>query len=213
MPKSKFAKLIGPRITRQEIAAGRLQFLFPTLCLGFAGLLIIASIFLPYWQMEVQPSEASQTARVSVYLNHLEGPVTQIDRLSEEIGIRPLTEAAELERSLSVAVVVVIALLVIAAVYIHNQYAALLSLPAVVFPVVFLLDLYYWLRQLGTEIPSASNGLIVPRLSGTAQVGSHTIVTSLGSGFLLATVASILIVLGLLLHRRAYRPLVQAINS
>ncbi|MBZ0112011.1 MAG: cytochrome C [Thermoanaerobaculia bacterium] len=215
MTKDRLEKLIGPRITRQEIAAGRMQFIFPTLCLGLAGLLMIASIFLPYWHMELQAPQYPSGLHVQAFLNHLEGDVAEIDGLNHYIGMRPLGEAAELERSLSVAAVVVIALLVIAAVYIHNQYAALLSLPAVLFPAIFLLDLYYWMRHFGTNLDPAaplSSAIkpFVPPILGLGKVGQFATVASAGSGLILASLASLIILLGLFLHRRAYRPLVEA---
>ena len=67
----------------------------------------------------------------------------------EHLGTQPLAgderelEGAELERSLSVAAVAVIALLLGAAVFVHNRWAALLALPALLFPAVFLGDNVY----------------------------------------------------------------------
>ncbi len=211
MKQERIEELIGPRVTRQEIAAGRLQFLLPTLFLGTAGLLLIVSIFLPYWRMELRADTLPEPLQVQTYLHQIDGDVAAIDALNQELGMRPLAEAAELERSLSVAVVVVIALLVVAAVYIHNQYAALLSLPAVLFPAIFLLDLYSWLRHFGTTVePESAIEPFAPPLLGAAEVGPFTTIASTGPGLLLAILASLSVIFGLWLHRRAYRPLIEA---
>jgi len=144
--------------------------------------------------------------------------VEEIDRLNHYIGMRPLGEAAQLERSLSAVVIVVLSLLVIAAIYVHNQYAALLSLPAMLFPAFFLGDLYYWLRTFGTHLdPHAplSQALkpFVPPIWGEGRVGQFRTVAAVDSGFYLACLAALLILIGLYFHRRAYKPLVDAMQE
>lgn len=211
---SRMERLIGPRVSRRELARRRTRFLLPTLFLGSAGLLLVISIFLPYWRMELQAPQYPQGLEVQAYLNHLEGDVAEIDGLNHYIGMRPLAEAAQLERSMSVAAVAVIALLAVAAIYVHNQYAALLALPAAFFPAIFLADLYYWLRDFGTNLDpraplSSSIDPFVPPVLGTGRVGQFATVAQPGSGLILAAVASLLILAGLWFHRRAYKPLVE----
>lgn len=215
MTKEKLERLIGPRVTPREMAEGRMQFLLPTLFLGLAGLLLVISIFLPYWKMTLLAPQYPGGLEVQAYLSHLEGDVREIDGLNHYIGMRPLGEAAQLERSLSIAAVTVIALLALAAVYIHNQYAAYLALPAMLFPVGFLLDLYYWMRNFGRNLDpraplSSSIEPFVPPILGEGVVGQFKTVAEPGSGLILASVASLLILVGLYFHRRAYKPLVEA---
>ena len=129
--------------------------------------------------------------------------------------MRKLGEAAELERSLSLAAVAVIALLVLAAIYIHNHYAALLALPALLFPVMFLGDLHFWMRNFGTHLDphaplSSAIKPFVPPVLGKGMVGQFATVAMPDGGLWLAFAASLLILIGLYLHRRAYKPLVDA---
>src|SRR6185503_5658510 len=133
----------------------------------------------------------------------------EIDGLNHYIGMRPLGEAAKLERSLSIAALLVIALLVVAAIYIHNRWAALL------FPAVFLADLHYWLRHFGTNLDpgaplSSSVDPFVPPVLGRGVVGQFATVATPGIGLVLAAIASVAILVGLWLHRRAYKPLEEA---
>ncbi|MEZ4614011.1 MAG: hypothetical protein R2867_00655 [Caldilineaceae bacterium] len=89
---------------------------------------------------------------VIAFVNHLDGDVQEIDGLNHYIGMRPLDEAATFERTVSIYGIVVLALLIVAALYIHNRWAALLSLPAVLMPAIFLLDLQYWLANFGQNL-------------------------------------------------------------
>jgi hypothetical protein len=215
MTKEKLERLIGPRISPREMAEGRMQFLVPTLLLGLAGLLLVASIFLPYWRMTLLAPQYPGGLKVEAFLSHLEGDVREIDGLNHYIGMRPLGEAAQLERELSIAAVAVIALLALAAVYIHNQWAALLSLPAMLFPFGFLGDLYFWMRNFGQNLDpkaplSSSIEPFVPPILGEGVVGQFRTVAEAGPGLILAAVASVLILVGLYFHRRAYKPLVES---
>ena len=211
----RLERILGPRVSSQELAARRLHFLLPTLALGLAALLLVVSIFLPYWKMTLLAPQYPGGLTVEAYLNRVEGDVREIDGLNHYIGMRPLGEAAQLERELSIAAVAVIALLVAAAIYIHNRYAALLALPALLFPAGFLGDMYYWLRNFGTNLDptaplSSSVKPFVPPVLGRGVVGQFATVASPGTGLVLAFVASALILVGLWLHRRAYKPLVEA---
>jgi copper chaperone NosL len=153
--------------------------------------------------------------QVEAYLDHLQGDVREIDGLNHYIGMRPLGEAAAMERSMSIAAVTVIALLVVAAIYIHNRWAALLALPALLFPAIFLADMYYWLHRFGTHLDptaplSSSIEPFVPPVLGRGTVGQFATVALPGPGLLAAAAASAVILVGLWLHRRAYKPLVEA---
>jgi hypothetical protein len=212
-PKTLLAKAFGPRVSAEPMAERRVQYLLPTLALGVAALLLVASIFLPYWRMTLLAPQYPGGLRVEAYLNHLEGDVREIDGLNHYIGMRPLGEAAKLERSMSIAALAVIALLVVAAIYIHNRWAALLTLPALLFPAVFLADMHYWLRHFGTNLDpgaplSSSIAPFVPPLLGRGVVGHFSTIASPGGGLVLAALGSLAILVGLWLHRRAYKPLV-----
>ena len=207
--------LIGPRVSLGQLERGRSRFLLPTVLLGLAVVFFLVSAFLPYWNMRLNAPQYPKGLFVHAYLNHLEGDVREIDGLNHYIGMRPLGEAAQLERSLSIVALSVIALLLVGAVYIHTQWAALVSLPALLFPAFFLGDMYYWMRDFGTNLDpkaplSSSIKPFVPPILGEGFVGQFSTVATPGIGLILATIASLLVLVGLYFHRRAYKPLVDA---
>ncbi len=213
--RARLEKLFGPRVPPAELARRRADFLKPTLLLAAAATLLVASIFLPYWRLVLEAPQYPGGLEVRAYLNRLEGDVREIDGLNHYIGMRPLDEAAQLERSLSLAAVAAIALLVLGAIWIHNRKAAWLALPALLYPAIFLADLQYWLRDFGTNLDpraplSSAIKPFVPPVLGRGTVGQFATVAYPDSGLILAAVASLLILAGLYLHRRAYRPLVEA---
>ncbi len=211
---TELEKLIGPRPPQELLARERLRFLLPTVFLGLAVFCLLVSIFFPYWRITLLAPQYPGGLQAQVYINRVTGDVREIDGLNHYIGMRPLEEAAQLERSLSVYMVAVLSLLIIAAIYVHNRLAAVLTLPALLYPVIFLADLYYWLRNFGMNLdPNAPlrNAVkpFVPPLIGEGRVGQFRTVAELGSGFYLAALASFLILVGLYFHRRAYKPLVE----
>ena len=100
----------------EQMAERRLRFRLPTLLLGAAGFLLVVSIFVPYWRLVLNAPQYPGGLEVTAYLNRLDGDVEEIDGLNHYIGMRPLGEAAQLERSLSIAALTVIALLLVGAV-------------------------------------------------------------------------------------------------
>jgi hypothetical protein len=207
--------IVGPRAPEEAKDEKRLDYMLPSILLGLAALCLILSIFLPYWNMTLEAPQYPNGLHVRTYVNRLEGDVQEIDGLNHYIGMRPLEEAARLERSLSIALIAATALLVIAAIFIHSRWAALLALPAVVYPFVFIIDMYYWLRNFGQNLdPTAalSNYIepFVPTVLGEGLIGQFRTVATLGPGFYLAFLASILILVGLYFQRKAYKPLVDA---
>jgi hypothetical protein len=218
MAADKFEQIIGPRAPAEEFAAHRMRYLWPTLCLAGAAILVIISIFLPYWSLVLHAPQYPKGLVVNAYVNHLEGDVREIDGLNHYIGMRPLGEAAQLEKSISIFAIGALGLLVLAAVFIHSPWSALLTLPAVLLPAVFLADLYFWLSNFGQNLdPRAalSNAVapFTPTILGEGVIGQFRTVAYADFGLLLATGASILILAGLYLQRRAYKPLLEARNE
>jgi copper chaperone NosL len=192
-----------------------LDYLLPTVFLGLAALCLFISIFQPYWNMELEAPQYPKGLHVQAYVNRLEGDVAEIDGLNHYIGMRPLGEAAQLERSLSYVLIGVTALLVVGAIFIHTKWAALLALPALLFPAFFLTDIYLWMRNFGQNLdPTAalSNTIepFTPPVLGVGLIGQFRTIASVDSGFYLACLASVLVLIGLYFHRRAYKPLVEA---
>jgi hypothetical protein len=152
---------------------------------------------------------------VDVYINQLEGDINEVDALNHYLGMPKLDEGGRFERSISMIALITIGLLLIGAVFIHNQWAALLALPVIAFPFIFLADMYLILYRYGHSIDpeSALGGAIdpfTPKIIGEGSIGQFSTVASLEAGFYLAFAAAIVVLIGLWLHRAAYRPLVEA---
>jgi copper chaperone NosL len=204
-------KIVGPRVPATELEKDQLRYLLPTLFLGLAALSLLVSIFQPYWRMTLLAPQYPGGLTVSAYVNRLEGDVAEIDGLNHYIGMRPLGEAAQLERSISILAISVISLLVLAAIIVHSRWAAVLALPALVYPAIFLGSMYYWMYTFGQNLdPRAPLNIepFVPPIIGVGVVGQFRTVATLDSGLYLALLASFLILVGLFFHRRAYKPLV-----
>lgn len=190
------------------------RFVVPAVLLAGAAILLLASVFQPYWKLTMEAPQYPQGLTVRAYLNRLEGDVREIDGLNHYIGMRPLGEAAQFEKSASVIAVSAIALLVFAAVFVHDVRALWLSLPALAFPLLFLADLAWWLRSFGTNLdPTAplSSAIepFVPPVLGRGEVGQFATIAAPAVGLWMAILASAVILTGLYLQRRAYKPLTE----
>jgi len=215
LTRSFIDRIIGPRVLPEEHAGHSVRYGIPGALLLTARVLLLVSLFLPYWNMELHAPQYPDNLQLTAYLNHLAGDVVEIDGLNHYIGMRPLEEAASLERSIGVYILILFVVLLELASFIHSRWAVVLVLPVLFFPAVFLLDLYLWMRYFGMNLdPDAplSNSIepFVPPILGTGMIGQFKTVATPGIGLILATTASVVIIAALFFHRRAYRPLVKA---
>jgi copper chaperone NosL len=204
--------LIGPRVPESELRAHRLRYLTPTLFLMVARVLLLVSIFLPYWHMELEAPQYPNGLYLTAYVNHLTGDVREIDGLNHYIGMRPLGEAAAFERTASVWMIMAMFLLVEGAAFIHSRWALLLALPAITFPIGFVADLAYWMRTFGLNLNpdaplSASVKPFVPTILGEGGIGQFKTYADFGTGYWCAVACAAVTIVGFYFHRRAYRPL------
>lgn len=218
MMTKRWQEIVGPRTPPEELSKDTLRYLLPSVFLALAAFCLIVSIFQPYWRMKLLAPQYPGGLEVQVYVNRMTGDVAEIDGLNHYIGMRPLGEAAQLERSLSIYAISGLSLLIVSAIWIHTKYAALLALPALLYPAIFLGDMYFWMRNFGLNLdPNAAlSGAIdpfVPPILGEGLVGQFKTVASVDSGFYLALLSSALILVGLYFHRRAYKPLVERENG
>lgn len=208
-------KLVGPRVPLEELSKHGLRYRLPAMILSLARIAILVSLFLPYWKMTLEAPQYPEGLHVSAYVNRLTGDVAEIDGLNHYIGMRPLNEAAQLERSLSVAMIIALILMVEGAAHIHSKWAVVLVLPTILFPVFFLIDLHLWLDYFGQNLDETAplSGAIkpfTPPVLGVGVIGQFRTVASPGLGLILAASGSILTIIGLFFHRRAFKPLVDA---
>lgn len=211
-------RIIGPRIPSEELRANRSRYLLPTLLFTVAALLLLVSLILPWWRLTLHAPQYPKGLTVQAYVTRLDGDVGEIDGLNHYIGMRPLNEAASFERQISIYGIVGLSLLILGAVFVHNRWAALLVLPALLLPAVFLGDLQYWLANFGQNLDptaplSSSVKPFVPPVLGEGIIAQFRTTAMPDWGLWLAFAASALILAGLYFHRRAYKPLVDKMLS
>ncbi len=180
--------------------------------------MLIISVFLPYWQLTLYAPQYPKGLSVQAYVNDLEGDVGEIDGLNHYIGMRPLHEAAAFEKSIAIFGIIGLALLILAAIFVHTWWAALLALPALLLPVIFLVDLQYWLANFGQNLDptaplSSSVDPFIPPVLGEGNIAQFSTWSEPLAGLWLAIAASCVIAVGLWFHRRAYKPLVETAQS
>lgn len=215
---SLIQSMIGPRVPVEELSANRLRYLTPTLIFMIARVLLLVSIFLPYWHMELDAPQYPNGLFLTAHVNHLGGDVKEIDGLNHYIGMRPLGEAAAFERAASVWMIIAMFLLMEGAAVIHSRWAVLLAIPAVTFPIGFIVDLFYWMRTFGLNLNpdaplSSSVKPFVPTVVGEGGIGQFQTYAELGSGYWLAVACAALTVIGFIFHRHAYKPLFDRLNG
>ncbi len=207
--------ILGPRVPAKELRARGSRYAIPTFLLLVTGVLIVASFFQPYWKMKLEAPQYPNGLYVTAYLSGLKGDVHEIDGLNHYIGMRPLNDAAQFERANSAMMVGAVAFLLVAAILIHSRWAALAALPALLFPAGFLLDLQFWLATFGTNLNpkaplSSSIKPFVPPVLGVGTIGQFRTLADPGPGLWMAVAASVVVILALYFHRRAYKPLFDA---
>lgn len=170
-----------------------------------AAALLAVTIFMPFWSLKLHAPQYIGGLEATIWLDHASGDVQEIDGLNHYIGMRPLDEAAQTERSLSmVAVPAMAAVAALAAV--RRRWTWIFAIPAILFPAIFMVDLYYWLYTFGNNLdPTAalSNSIkeFTPTMIGTGKVGQFRTTAMFDIGFWVALLASILLVLALVSRR------------
>ncbi len=165
--------------------------------LWVAAAAVLSSVFFPYWHLTVRAPQYPKGLRVQVYLDHVIGDVDEIDRLNHYIGMRPLDQAAKLEKKYAVPGIVSITLCLILAVFIPKRRSILFIVPAVFLPSIFAADLYLWLRDFGLHLDphaalSSSVKPFVPPLLGQGKIAQFSADANFGIGHGLSMLSAFL---------------------
>ena len=214
---SVLSRVLGPRVPKEELAERAELYRRPSRLMVAAAALLLASLLLPFWVLNLKAPQFPDGLRVTAYVNRLEGDVGELEGLNHYVGLGSFDDAAVFERSIAVVAVIGLAALVLAALLTHSRWVLLLTLPALLFPVVFLVDLQFWLYNFGHNLDplaplAAAVGEFTPPVFGPAEIAQFDTLALPGAGLLLAFAASGVLVYALVLHRRAYKPLVDALG-
>lgn len=213
-----FRHIVGPRVSPEELSLHPARYATPTILLSVARVLLLLSVFLPYWHMELVAPQYPDGLYLTAYVNTLQGDVKEINGLNHYIGMKPLEDAAKFEKGIAVWAVVAMFLLVEGAMFIHSRWATLLALPAVFFPAGFLVDLHYWMKKFGQGLDpsaplSASVKPFTPTILGEGGIGQFKTIAELGWGMHLAMACSVITIIAFYFHRRAYKPLAERLGA
>lgn len=203
--------LLGAReedvFTVQAVAAQR-GFIASMILFILGAAAVVASIFFPYWELRLNAPQYPQGLFLTVYIDHIRGDIREIDGLNHYIGMKPLGAAAAIERTLAPVALAAIVLMVIALAFVHRKWFAPLAVPVILLPLVFLGDMYLWMRHYGQSLdPSAAlSGAIkpfTPRILGHGTIAQFSTDASVRFGFYLAVAASLMVMGGLHFRRAA----------
>ncbi len=203
--------MTGASETDSTQRATRADYRKPVWLFAAAGILLVISIFLPYWRLNLTAPQYPDGLRVNVFVNRMEGDVRELEGLNHYVGLPGFDEGAQAERQIAVAGISAIVGLLAAGVLVHNRWVVLFALPALSFPFVFLADLQYWLWRYGHDLdplaPLASAvGEFTPPVLGPSEIANFDTLAVPHIGLILAFTATGLVAAGLWFHRKMYKP-------
>jgi len=168
-----------------------------------AVVLLLVSIKFPYWKVTLNAPQYPQGLHVSIFLNKLEGDTFEVDILNHYIGMRKLEEAAKFERNIAIYGIAFVSLFTLLFVFSGRKTMSLFALPALIFPIAFIADLFYWLYNFGHNLdPHAPIKFtpFTPKLVGEGIIGQFSTVGTFGIGFYLVITSFILVLAALILR-------------
>ncbi len=199
-----------PRLTR-ALERARAHLLELVLLLPAAGLLI-ASIFQPYWNIVLRAPQYPRGLSVDVYVNKMEDmrSVREVDGLNHYIGMIKLTDAATIERMISVYAIGLIAVLAVGSIFLSGWWRTLARIPVVLYPAVFAFDLFAWLYYAGHTLDkkaalSSSISAFTPHIFGEGKIGQFSTEAKFEAGFWMAVAAAVLVAIAIALDWRRKR--------
>ena len=211
-------RILGPRVPLEERQKHADLYRRPALLFGSSALLLMISLLLPYWILQLKAPQFPDGLSIRAYVNRLQGDVGELEGLNHYIGLGSFEDGAVFERSIAIIAIVVLAGLLAAAILFHSRWVVVFTAPAVFFPLVFVADLQYWLWRYGNNLdPTAALSNTVdeftPPIFGPSSIANFDTVAWPGPGLVIAVVAAGLTGYGLWSHRKAYKPLVDQMEA
>lgn len=131
--------------------------------------------------------------------------IREVDGLNHYIGMMSLGDAAQLEMSIAIPAIILFSILGVVAVIWRNKWAPLLTVPIILFPIVYLADLAYWLWYAGHNLdPTAAITLeaFTPQVLGTGTIAQFSTVAAFQPGWYIAAAASVVCLVAVFLGLR-----------
>lgn len=156
------------------------------------GLYIVAYQW-PMWTFTLHAPQYPEGLDLVLYLDHLEGDVSEINGLNHYIGMAKLDEAAQFEKAYSHWGIGLLCLMIAGGIWKAGWRVRWYVLGvAAAFPVAFCLDQYYWLYRFGNNLdPTAPINIdpFTPSMFGTGKIGQFETEAGPTTGFWLAVAA------------------------
>lgn len=170
-----------------------------------AAALLGLSLLFPYWRITLFAPQYPGGLRASVYLTKVGGDAAEIGILNHYIGMKPLEQAAPLERRFAVPTVLGGVLAVAVSPFL-GRFGRLLQAPAVVFPLGVLGDLAFWMWRFGHALDPAAPIRIdpfMPAILGRGGVMQFSTYAMISWGFLFSAITALIALFNLFRWRRA----------
>ena len=166
--------------------------------LAIPAALLLASLLMPYWGITLHAPQYPKGLRIEAYAYQFTGDVSEVDGLNHYIGMMKLDTAAVIERQIAPIAIPLIALLTVVSFLLSGVWRVLARLPIVIFPVVFVADLFGWLYYAGHSLDphaplSSSIKPFTPRIAGVGTIGQFSTEAAFMTGFWLALLAAVLV--------------------
>lgn len=179
-----------------------------TVALATLGVLAFALAFTQsWWKFTLYAPQYPHGLRLEIALTGLQGDVHEIDMLNHYIGMQHLTQAAPLERAYASYGVAGVCLAVLAGILALGRRTGRLALiPAVLFPIGFIVDSFGWLYAFGHQLnPRAPLHVppFTPQMFGNGQIGQFLTFAEPALGFWLTLVGVMLVAVAVEFRQRA----------
>jgi nitrous oxidase accessory protein len=176
--------------------------------LGIAAL--CASVLVPYWKLRVVAPQYPKGLVLVIHLNNISGDVQEINTLNHYIGMRRIDDAARMERKFAIPGIIVVAFSLLAALWFRKRWSFWFAIPAILFPLIFAVDLYWWLSDSGLNLNpkaplSSSIEPFIPPLFGRGKIAQFQAFAQFGLGFYLSLAAGVLALIGSLIRFKKTR--------
>jgi copper chaperone NosL len=201
MPDSTSPPVASKPIRRGvRLEAMSLTLFLRALFVSISACLLVVSIFMPYWSLNLRAPQYPKGLYIEVLVNKMQPTrnVFEVDGLNHYIGMIKLEDAASIERSISVYAIPIIALLALASLMFTGKTRLLLRLPVILYPAIFAADLFAWLYYAGHSLDphapmSSSIDEFTPRILGNGTIGQFRTEAHLETGFYLALAAAVIL--------------------
>jgi hypothetical protein len=174
-----------------------------------SSVLLMVSVLFEYWALTLHAPQYPGGLEVTIYTHKVVGDVTEVDGLNHYIGMMPLGEAAEFERTIATPATLIIIALGIVAAFLRPKWSAFLAAGVVLFPIVFAADLYFWLYRAGNNLdPTAAIELdpFTPPIVGEGFVGQFSTTANFQLGWWIAAIAAVMALAGIIGRIRTSTP-------